>query len=702
MADIHFLNVLEFERFKSLLSGKTLTLAEKISALDTLREKLPDLFANLTAGLSPQQLKDNLFLIRHLTNSRNINKIKLALRKESSLSPAQQLALELALEEAATKEPLAEQATPTAAQTEEAPLPSQPNPSASSGFGGMPSAGMSSSASGRVFVKEAPTSGKAGGTGQGTAATNKINRANVGKTIQFPKAPASFVNTAKNFSSSSQIFTKRWGGRIFNGLTQVALPGGASLLGKTGLGAINHGGNFISNLSNTRLRMVNNIKGAGSGLSSSLQGGKKFALASVLAFFLLLGIAISGATNGTTPTSEAAPISTGGTDISNCKFTRSGKPQPIKSSILSGWISSTAVSAGIPSQILAGIAMHENPNFLQTKENTDEEIKTNRFCNSGADFCVNQDKSKNIHMGKCTDAEIAAGNSNASAIGLMQIVDVHYPEVDLCNIQTNIALAAQIFKGKLGSGSINSEADLKKAVCLYYGAQDDTECTYEEKYHYGQEVWNDYQNCQTTSAVAILPAPVNGDHKSWVNGNFNIDVSELPDQYALWAYEVLNASTSKAPKFRGLIYNKPTKVVPATEGSYTSGDTINIRAGYDANFFKQIFIHELGHRIKGAAGTTSPQCGGETLEQIQDREKYLTYYAENATPANVKSPACGSNDQATKSDEDFAESVSYYINNIPELNYGSDCSTYGTVNPYNRTAQSRPLHKAYIQCLLGP
>lgn len=186
-----------------------------------------------------------------------------------------------------------------------------------------------------------------------------------------------------------------------------------------------------------------------------------------------------------------------------------------------------------------------------------------------------------------------------------------------------------------------------------------------------------------------------------IKADFNLDVSKLPDPYPQWAYDVLKASTAK---FQDLIRAKPTTVVPVSNGSHTSGDTISIKTGYDQNFFKQIFVHELGHRIKGAAGTTSPQCNGQTLEQIEQSEGYLTYYAEHATPASVKEPACGDNDQTTRSDEDFAESVSYYVNNkMSELNYGSGCITYNsTTNPYDRTTQPRPAHRAYMRCLLGP
>lgn len=182
--------------------------------------------------------------------------------------------------------------------------------------------------------------------------------------------------------------------------------------------------------------------------------------------------------------------------------------------------------------------------------------------------------------------------------------------------------------------------------------------------------------------------------------NLNIDISSLPDNYKKWANEVLSNTPAG---FRSLISSKPTIVKTTTDYSRTEGNIVYIKTNYDSTFFKQIFTHELGHRIKGTAGTRSPGCGGQSIEQAES-EGYVTFYAQNATPATVKSPKCwppGVNDQNTRSDEDFAESVSYYVNrNIGEINYGSGCSTNAQgVNPFDR---GYPLHLAYMQCLLDP
>lgn len=133
------LNLLELERLKLLLSGKTLTTGEQLSTLDILRSRFPNFFSNLEPGLTEANLKDNKFLIRYLTNPYNRNKIKNALRNELSLSPAQEIDLEQALNEkpVAVEEvggqPTSQEATPATGQEVQ---------SAGTATGGAPVGGM--------------------------------------------------------------------------------------------------------------------------------------------------------------------------------------------------------------------------------------------------------------------------------------------------------------------------------------------------------------------------------------------------------------------------------------------------------------------------------------------------------------------------------------------------------------------------------
>ncbi len=98
------LNLLELERLKLLLSGKTLTTEEQISTLGILRSRFSNFFSNLEPSLTEANLKDTKFLIKYLTNPYNRNKIKNALRQELFLSPTQLIELEESLEEPAAVE----------------------------------------------------------------------------------------------------------------------------------------------------------------------------------------------------------------------------------------------------------------------------------------------------------------------------------------------------------------------------------------------------------------------------------------------------------------------------------------------------------------------------------------------------------------------------------------------------------------------
>lgn len=93
------LTPIELERLKLLLSGKTLSTEEQNSTLDILRSRFSNFFSNLEPGLTEENLKDNKFLIKYLTNSYNRNKIKNALQKELSLSSSEQIELAEVFEE---------------------------------------------------------------------------------------------------------------------------------------------------------------------------------------------------------------------------------------------------------------------------------------------------------------------------------------------------------------------------------------------------------------------------------------------------------------------------------------------------------------------------------------------------------------------------------------------------------------------------
>lgn len=150
----------------------------------------------------------------------------------------------------------------------------------------------------------------------------------------FKSRMSNFAKTAQNFAGRANPWLKTNLGRVGRGLTQSVLPSGANFLGRTGLNAINHGGNFLSNLSSGRSRLASGLKGAKSRVSS-LGEAKKLSLGIGL-FFMIFLIAALGGMLSTSSTGEAAPIDStaappyqpgAGKGIISCPFNASGNPR---------------------------------------------------------------------------------------------------------------------------------------------------------------------------------------------------------------------------------------------------------------------------------------------------------------------------------------------------------------------------------------
>ncbi|MDO8619535.1 MAG: hypothetical protein Q7R49_06385 [Candidatus Daviesbacteria bacterium] len=222
---------------------------------------------------------------------------------------------------------------------------------------------------------------------------------------------------------------------------------------------------------------------------------------------IVLGIAFIAmfATGQLAPTqTEAGGLTSG--NLNSCKFTRTGTSLPIKSSILLGWISNAAANAGIPAPVLASVAMHENPNFAITALDTDDAIQNNQFCNKGKIFCekngqvlhTQANTGQSGDADPCTPEEIASGARTAQAVGLMQLLDIYNPGVDLCSITENLTAAA----GKLKVAGLTTQPtqdQINSAIKAYYNS-----CDY-GNYSYCNEVWQDLQSCKVSLALSSCP-----------------------------------------------------------------------------------------------------------------------------------------------------------------------------------------------------
>lgn len=269
----------------------------------------------------------------------------------------------------------------------------------------------------------------------------------------------------------------------------------------------------------------NSLLNKASNLIPGLGGGnplanlaKRFAVQSILPILvpLLVSVIVFSFLIGDVTTGETSPEIGGGTISANstsCQLTRLGESKPIKSSTLANLINQAAQKKGVPAIILASLARHESPDFTANADDNHDNIKSGNYCHPGQPFCEYQ--GKNLHSGECKPDD-PNGARTGKAMGLMQIVDIYNIDIDTCNIQQNIERGAEIFKSKLGEGSLTNENDVKKAVCRYFGI-DNTTCIYTGTYDYGKEVWNDFQNCQQTSGGLASSTPTSSTNVlTWV------------------------------------------------------------------------------------------------------------------------------------------------------------------------------------------
>lgn len=283
----------------------------QISTLDMLRSRFPD-FLTALPNITKENLQDNKFLIKYLTNPYNRNGIKNALRSELSLSPTQQIDLEQTLNE---KFVAAEEVGGQSTSQE-----TQPAGAAGSSAGNMPFGGMSSASPvpftpRRIFVTQQtpPASGMEGGTDQNMAATNKAGQRFNFSTFRS-KVGSKITGAAKTGLERANPFLKRMGNGGIKALSGMANLGGG------------HGGVFsslgrFSQRGGREGSIISKAKG---------RGGLIFA-GSIIGLMLLTGTL---AIMGTTPTGEAAPISnTVGLDYTLPLKNTSVQPVDIKAQV---------------------------------------------------------------------------------------------------------------------------------------------------------------------------------------------------------------------------------------------------------------------------------------------------------------------------------------------------------------------------------
>lgn len=579
------------------------------------------------------------------------------------------------------------------------------------------------------IVKETPagsklvtanSSGTLKGLG-GEAPTKQIFIANKGGVVTGVhniKSPS----WLKTFGSNAQIFARKNLGRIAGGLTDIAKGVGRGIAGPSLTGTYNLLGKAANGGLNAfeRITRPGGIGGGGIGKGLS-KSSNKFALGfiGIMLFFVLFGSMLGGLA-GTTPTGEAAPIAPVSTDISSCKFTRGDmtpKEASFQSSLLMGYIQEATSKSSIPPAVLAAFIRVESP---ASSNMSDDQI---------ANYSANCAQSPTGALGIMQIQPLGTTSLRGDPASCDDCIDAGAKLVgktvstmtrqDYCDPRTNIIVGAGwILKkmSKLGYGDgtrwdtawTNDRKAIEALVNTYYGCLrygGTTDCT--GPFNYADDVSTSIQNCQVVSVVTVPPPPADGNYKKWLE-NFGININDgfVPDVYK-WAYEVLATAPSIAPKFKTLLGTSPVLVKPSCAISNTQGRVIYLRNRKEfcpgsskdgptatENLFKQVFAHELGHIINGSY---RPGKYGDQIKQAIAAEGYLTAYSQKAATADDE--ICGAGNEDTRADEDFAESISYFVNQgIKEQDYG--CDTNLNQNPIYAQDNNHPLYLKHIQLMI--
>lgn len=295
-------------------------------------------------------------------------------------------------------------------------------------------------------------------------------------------------------------------GRGITGLGRSGLGAATPALRKMGTGVLNGA---------QRLSQPGGMGGGAARLSKT-SNKVAFALVGGLIFFVLIAGGLGGL-SGATPTGEAAPLDSA-TNLSTCKFTRSGISNPIKSSTLAAFFQEAEGKTGVPAAALASLAMHESPGFTSNADNNHDAFGNNTAAASGCAYLATSQTgalglmqiqpSKKVHdiiaaSGKIPSFENVGAYSADGVERGAQFIGKTADTLtlqDFCDIKTSVYLAAGVLISKNGGKPPTKGGEINKSVCGYYGA-----CQY-GIYNYGDEAETDFKNCKPAGGTSPAPA----------------------------------------------------------------------------------------------------------------------------------------------------------------------------------------------------
>lgn len=198
----------------------------------------------------------------------------------------------------------------------------------------------------------------------------------------------------------------------------------------------------------------------------------------------------------------------------------------------------------------------------------------------------------------------------------------------------------------------------------------------------------------TPPGNGTLPAPTvpctDGDYKTCLYDNYKLEFRpgtniSFSADFLQMTYQAMQSAELVAPKFKERIHDACPVItaVPTNTTSHVATCTLNLKP----TIGKVAFIHELGHVIRNS----NPSFYDGIIKQARVLDAsyweggFLTYYSKFAsTPDDFKTNCYPESTGGTYLlDEEFAESVTYFINKDDnEINMGPGCSVKWADNPY--------------------
>ncbi len=559
----------------------------------------------------------------------------------------------------------------------------------------MPQLGHSSGTAG--LFRKSPIPGNIPEEGMGTAATNKINqlRPATAKMERLQSATpnpgtkysSGLSSNFRTFGSNAGISFRKYSGKIAGGLGQIAGGVGRNVLGPGLSSVYNQGARAVLGAR----RRVASVKG-GIPKPSGVSGARIFGVGLIILFLfmLILGTVIGNSTPSTNPSTSTG----NNTPTTNADFTSFDifKSNSVDDALLKKYID-RAISTG-------KIKTDEQKNLLSSRARFIRDQAQAAGLNPAIFLGYWESESAfsdYTNPGVRPGMDLGCDPTNRTlttfeddvlcAVGKSQISNSRTSQ---CALSRNISSAAcQAILFQQGEGVKLPIATLKDFLDSYGSKVSDPNNTRSDAI-----VKQTITDLGLVSAITTPSGPVdplvNNDYIGWIKNNFNVILDpSFGEEKIRWAYNILNVSIQVAPDFKKLISSKgPIEIVSGGAVSSRSPGKINLSDSSIATeeFFKVTLIHELGHSLKGdRTENTLP------ISNAIARDKdFLTGYAQGSTQGSTAgNEVCvgiDSHEVLIQADEDFAESVTYYINsNIVELDFDKQhlCLPKTKDNPKN-------------------